>query len=197
MRGDSARCGASQVTIATPLPYTPKNQTNPTSGNRKALSGAAFSNARREATRLQGHGHGVCFCEEHCPGLQRGGGEGGSPAVLRAECRAQPRWPERERGRRIPVGDSGRRVLETLSGAVAGLGAWGLRTCRGMLVRLVLFYCALSGEGGERCLSGAPQRAALPSPGLPPGTNSCSVNLPGSLAPGREDSLLLTHPPLF
>lgn len=175
----------------------PQNQTNPTSGNRKTLSGAAFSNARREATRLQGHRHGVCFCEEHCPGLQRGGGEGRSPAVPRAECRAQPRWPERERGRRIPVGDSGRRVLETLSGAVAGLGAWGLRTCRGMLVRLVLFYCALSGEGGERCLSGAPQRAALPSPGLPPGTNSCSVNLPGSLAPGREDSLLLTHPPLF
>lgn len=197
VRGDSARCGASQVTIATPLPYTPKNQTNPTSGNRKALSGAAFSNARREATRLQGHRHGVCFCEEHCPGLQRGGGEGRSPAVPRAECRAQPRWPERERGRRIPVGDSGRRVLETLSGAVAGLGAWGLRTCRGMLVRLVLFYCALSGEGGERCLSGAPQRAALPSPGLPPGANSCSVNLPGSLAPGREGSLLLTHPPLF
>lgn len=198
VRGDSARCGASQVTIATPLPYTPKNQTNPTSGNRKALSGAAFSNARREATRLQGHRHGVCFCEEHCPGLQRGGGEGRSPAVPRAECRAQPRWPERERGRRIPVGDSGRRVLETLSGAVAGLGAWGLRTCRGMLVRLVLFYCALSGEGRgamfKRCTPAGCLALSRPSPRgklvlcQPPGILSPR---PGGFTPPHTPSAVL------
>ena len=176
----------------------PQNQTNPTSGNRKTLSGAAFSNARREATRLQGHGHGVCFCEEHCPGLQRGGGEGGSPAVLRAECRAQPRWPERERGRRIPVGDSGRRVLETLSGAVAGLGAWGLRTCRGMLVRLVLFYCALSGEGRgamfKRCTPAGCLALSRPSPRdklvlrQPPGILSPR---PGGFTPPHTPSAVL------
>ena len=56
VRGDSARCGASQVTIATPLPYTPKTKLTQQAETEKPSLGLPFQTpgGKRPGSRVTG-----------------------------------------------------------------------------------------------------------------------------------------------